>query len=325
MPHIKFYDGGFCSYCHLHEELDRQYPNKGEKGRSSFQNLIETIRSSGKGKPFDYVIGVSGGCDSTYLLHTLVKEGLRPLAVHFDNTWNSPIATQNIHKAVSKRGIKLSTYVVNSREYDDIYRAFMLSGVPDIEAPTDIGFISALYMAAERTGIKFVVEGHSFRTEGVSPLGYHYMDGKYIKTLHEKIGRYPQKTFPNMTLWRFLRWSGLRNFKRVRPLYYMDNNKDEAKKFLAKTYDWEWYGGHHLENRFTAFYHSYFMPTRFGVDNRVNGYAGHVRSGFMNRDEALEALTEAPYIEDDILQLVKKRLDFSDEKFEAVMNLPKKT
>lgn len=177
VPHIEFDDDGVCSYCKLHDALDRQYQNKGSEGALNIQALLDEIKQMGKGRKYDCVVGVSGGCDSSYLLHYLVKAGVRPYAVHFDNTWNSPIATQNIYRMVKQLGVELSTYVVNAKEYDDIYRSFLLAGVPDIEAPTDIGFISALYGAAEKIGAKYVVEGHSFRTEGVSPLGYLYMDG----------------------------------------------------------------------------------------------------------------------------------------------------
>ena len=325
IPNISFNDAGVCSYCELHDALERQYPNQGIEGAERLAGLIKAIKKSGRSKKYDCVVGVSGGCDSSYLLHVLVKDGIRPLAVHFDNTWNSPIATQNIYKVIRKLNVDLFTYVVDNKEYDDLYRAFMLSGVADIEAPTDIGFISTLYMAAEKHGIKYLIEGHSFRTEGVSPLGWLYMDGRYIEAVHERYGLRPLKTYPNMTLQRFLRWSALRGIKRVRPLYYVDYNKAAVREMLAKEYGWEWYGGHHLENRFTAFYHSYFMPRRFGIDQRANGYAALVRSGQMLRQKALAALEEPPHLDPEILSLVKKRLGFSDAEFDRVMTQPLKT
>ena len=126
----------------------------------------------------------------------MVELGLRPLAVHFDNTWNSPIATQNIYNVLEKLDVELFTIVVNNREYDDLYRAFMFSGVKDIEAPTDIGLAATLYRAAEKYDIQYIIEGHSFRTEGVAPLGWIYMDGRYIRPAH---GRTPvDETFPNL-------------------------------------------------------------------------------------------------------------------------------
>lgn len=325
IPNIEFDSNGECSYCKLFDDLDRQYPNLGAEGEAYYNQMLDKIRKSGKGKKFDCIVGVSGGCDSSYLIHKLVEAGIRPLAVHFDNTWNSPIATQNIHRVVEKLNVELFTLVVDNKEYDDIYRAFMLSGVADIEAPTDIGFITTLYLAAAKYNLKYIVEGHSFRTEGVSPLGWLYMDGKYIESVHKKYGSLPMKTFPNLTLSRFLRWSAFSGVTRLRPLYHLPYDKAETKKMLAKEYGWEWYGGHHLENRFTAFYHSYFMPKRFGIDQRKNGLAALTRTGQIDRDVALAELAEPPYLENDILNLVKKRLGFSDTEFDTVMSQPLKT
>jgi N-acetyl sugar amidotransferase len=321
IPGITFDDRGMCSYCRIHDEMDRQYPT-GPAGDAALAGLVDQMKAAGRGKPYDCVVGVSGGCDSSFLLHKMVEFGLRPLAVHFDNTWNSPIATQNIYNVLEKLGVDLHTHVVNNKEYDDLYRAFMLAGVRDIEAPTDIGLAATLYMAAEKYGTQYIVEGHSFRTEGISPLGWLYMDGRYIESVHARYGTQPLKTFPNLTLGRFLRWAAVRNIRRVRPLYWMDYRKEEAKRFLTSELDWSWYGGHHLENRFTNFYHTYFLYQRYGIDGRLLGYSALVRAGQMRREDAVALLSEPPTCDPEILALVKKRLGFSDDEFERVMTGP---
>lgn len=322
-PGIVFDEAGVCNYCAAHDDMDRQYPT-GPRGEAILQGIAREIRAAGRGKEFDCVVGVSGGCDSSYMLYRMVELGLRPLAVHFDNTWNSPVATQNIYNVLEALGVKLHTLVVNNREYDDLYRSFMLSGIKDIETPTDIGLTSTLYLAAEKHRVKYIIEGHSFRTEGIAPLGWIYMDGKLIESVHERFGTRPMKTFPNLTMTRFLRWAALRGTKRVRPLYYMDYDKDEAKRFLASELNWTWYGGHHLENRFTAFFHTYWMPMRFGIDPRLLGHAALVRSGQMDRADALAELAIPHEQDPEILGLVKKRLGFTDEEFDAVMRAPLK-
>lgn len=324
IPGISFDDTGMCSYCRLHDEMDQQYPT-GEAGRQQLERLAEEMAAAGKGKPYDCIVGVSGGCDSSYLVHELVQLGLRPLAVHFDNTWNSPIATSNIYTVLEELDVELETYVVDNKEYDDIYRSFMLAGVRDVEAPTDIGFMGVLYRAAEAHGIRHIVEGHSFRTEGISPLGWLYMDGGYVKSVHERFGTVPMKTYPNMAFGQFVKWAAFSGIRRIRPLYYLDYHKEPTKKFLSDTYGWQWYGGHHLENRFTAFYHSYLLPQRFGIDMRILGYSALVRSGQMTREEGEKLLAEPPRCEPDLIALVKKRLGFSDEEFERVMTAPEHT
>lgn len=321
IPGIEFGSNGQCSYCTLHDEMDLQYP-AGKGGESALQQMVSEMKEAGRDLEYDCVLGVSGGCDSSYLAHVIVERGLRPLAVHFDNTWASPIATNNIYNVLGSLDIPLETLVVDNQEYDDIYRAFIESGVRDIDAPTDIGFMSTLYRAAERHGIKYIVEGHSFRTEGISPLGWLYMDGKYIQDVHQRHGTLPMNTFPNMPFWKFVKWSAFSGIRRIRPLYWIDYNKEDAKSFLSEQYDWEWYGGHHLENRFTAFYHSYFLPQRFGIDQRINELSGRVRSRQLTREKAQAEYESGPAVDEDLLTMVKKRLGYSEERFAELMSAP---
>jgi hypothetical protein len=321
IPGIEFGSNGQCSYCRLHDEMDLQYP-VGKDGEVALQQMVAEMKEAGRDREFDCILGVSGGCDSSYLAHIITERGLRPLAVHFDNTWDSPIATKNIYNVLGSLNIPLETLVVDNHEYDDIYRAFIESGVRDIDAPTDIGFMSTLYMAAEQHGIKYIVEGHSFRTEGISPLGWLYMDGKYIQDVHRRHGTMPMKTYPNMPFWKFIKWSAFSGIRRLRPLYWIDYNKEAAKVLLSEQYDWEWYGGHHLENRFTAFYHSYFLPQRFGIDQRINELSGRVRSGQLTRAKAQAEYDNGPVVDTELLTMVKKRLGYSEERFEELMSAP---
>ncbi|MCX6165978.1 MAG: N-acetyl sugar amidotransferase [Ignavibacteriae bacterium] len=324
VPGISFDLEGICNYCRNIELMEKEYPND-ERGLEILNKIIEKIKKDGKNKKYDCMIGVSGGCDSSYMVYKMKELGLRPLAVHFDNTWNSTIATENIKNVLKNLNVDLFTIVVDNKEYDDIYMSFFKAGTRDIEAPTDIAYAATLRIAAEKYKVKYILEGHNFRTEGISPLGLHYMDGKYIEYVHKKFGSLPMKTYPNMKMMRFLKWMIFTNIQMIRPLYYFDYDKSEAMEFLTRELGWKWYGGHHLENRFTAFCHSYFFYRRFGVDSRIIGYSALIRSGQMTKEQALELLKEPPYLEDDIVNLVKKRLGFSDEEFENVMNLPKKT
>jgi N-acetyl sugar amidotransferase len=323
-PSIIFNSAGVCNYCEMHDRLQVEYPT-GPEGEKKLSTLAEQIRKDGKGKKYDCVVGVSGGCDSSYLLVKVKELGLRPLAAHFDNTWNSTIAVENIYNVLKKLNVDLYTHVVDNKEYDDIYRSFLKAGVPDIECPTDIGLAATLYQAAEKFGLKYIIEGHSFRTEGICPLGWLYMDGKYIKSVQKQYGTTRLRTYPNMPMTSFLKWIAIRQIKKIRPLYYIDYQKEEAKSLLSSEYGWKWYGGHHLENRFTAFYHSYFMPRRFGIDFRTLGFSALIRSGQMTREMGLSLMSQPPAYDPEIVELVKKRLGLSEVEFEKLMTLPRRT
>jgi N-acetyl sugar amidotransferase len=326
LPNIVFDHSGVCSYCKMIEALEAEYLTGTDQGIKKFDKILDQIKRDGVGKPYDCVIGVSGGTDSSWLVHHAVRTwGLRPLAVHYDNTWNSAIATINIHKVLNPLGVDLFTHVVDNVEIDDIHRAFFLAGVPELDGPTDIAAPQIMYSVCAKYGIRYVLEGHSFKTEGVSPLGNMYIDGGYVRSVHQRFGRIPMKHFPNMSFSAFMKWILLYRIKKIRPLWYVKYDKAEARDLLSKEYDWQYYGGHHLENRMSAFHHSYYNPTRFGLDQRNNSLSAAVRSGAMTRNDAIKEYAEPPFLEEELLNYFKKRMKLSDAEFNSAMSGPRRS
>ncbi|MFW5607386.1 MAG: N-acetyl sugar amidotransferase [Campylobacter hyointestinalis] len=319
VSYISFDENGVCNYCHQLEKLKNDYGTATTKGEKQFIKIIEQIKKDGKNKKYDCIIGVSGGTDSSYMLYLAKQWGLRPLAVHYDNTWNSAIATENIRKVLTALDIDLYTHVTDNKEADDIFRSFFYADVAEIEASTDLALAEVMYRAAWKYKVKYMLEGHSFMEEGITPVGRNYFDGKYIKSIHKMFGKLPMKSYPLMTITRFLFWSMFAKIQKIRPFWYIDYNKDDAKKFLEKEYDWKYYGGHHLENRMTAFYHSIYLPQKFNTDMRNNTLSALVRNGKMDRLEAWKAYNTPPHIEKDLLEYFKKRLELSDEEYEKIM------
>ncbi|EAY29764.1 N-acetyl sugar amidotransferase [Microscilla marina] len=324
-PKIEFDEQGVCNYCKMVDDLKEQYKTGTPEGEAALMKIIEDIKTAGKGKKYDCVIGVSGGTDSSFMVSKALEWGLRPLAVHYDNTWNTAIATENIRKVLGKLNVDLYTHVVDNKESDDIFNSFFKAGVPEIDGPTDIALAEVLYRAASKYKIKYILEGHSYITEGISPLGSFYADGKYIKSVHKKFGKIKMKTFPNMDFKSFMKWILVKRIKKIRPFWYIQYSKEDARAFLEKEFDWQYYGGHHLENRMTAFMHSYYLPTKFNNDQRNNSLSASVRAGLKTQEDALKEYAQPPYIEAELIDYFKKRLGYSDEEFEAVINGPKKS
>lgn len=322
---ITFDEYGVCNYCKQVDDLVEQYSTGMPKGMEMLNSIVEDIKKAGKGKRYDCMIGVSGGTDSSYMLYWAKEQGLRPLAVHYDNTWNSAIATENIRKVTTALDVDLYTLVVDNKESDDIFKSFFKASVAEIEASTDLALAETLYRAASKYGVKYVLEGHSFVTEGITPVGRNYFDGKYIKSIHKMYGNRKMKTYPLMTFSRFLYWTIFKRIKKIRPYWYIDYSKEEAKEFLKKEYGWEYYGGHHLENRMTAFYHSFYMPNKFNGDLRNNTLSAQVRMGKKSRDEAWKEYSSEPHLENDLLEYFKKRMELSDEEFNDIMARPPKS
>jgi hypothetical protein len=308
----------------MSDGLVAQYQTGTAEGEKELKKIIEQIKKAGRGKTYDCVVGVSGGTDSSYMLAKSIEWGLRPLAVHYDNTWNTAIATENIRKITAALNVDLDTYVVDNKEADDIFRSFFLSGVPELDCSTDIALAETLYRAAAKYGVSYILEGHSFTCEGISPMGNNYFDGMYIADIHRKYGRRKMKTFPNMTFASFMKWILLKRIKKIRPLWYLDYDKAKARKFLEERYGWQYYGGHHLENRLTAFLHTVYNPQKFGIDNRNWSLAAAARNNMLSREEAL-AIYSSPISQDrELVDYFKKRLELSEEAYEVVMKGEKK-
>lgn len=324
IPKITFNTEGVCNYCEQYDLMTKQYPT-GEAGNAIILQYVEQMKKDGKGKPYDVVIGVSGGCDSSYMLHVAKNVyGLRVLAAHFDNTYNSKIAVENIKVMLDKLNIDLFTYVVDNREFEKIQLSLLKASVPEFEAATDLALATTHYLAAEKYGIKHIWEGHSFRTEGISPPGWFYMDAKYIQSIHKIFGDGIIRSTPLLWLSKWIKWMVVNKIKKFRPLYYLDYDKEATKAFLSNTYGWQWYGGHHMENRTAYFINNYYLPVKFGIDLRWCEFSAHVRSGTMSRAEALEKIKEPKEFDPGLLVEIKTRLNLSERDWEAIMQAPPK-
>jgi len=267
------------------------------------------------------VLGVSGGRDSTYTLYNAVKLGLRPLAVHFDNGWNSDLAVQNIKNACIKLNVDLYTHVADWEEYKDLQRAFLTSSTPDAEVPTDWVIFSVLFREAAREGVKYIIHGHSFRTEGTTPLTWTYMDGKYVNYIHKKFGSVKIKSFPVMSMWDYLYYTFIRKIRQVRMLYYVPYNENEILEKLTKELGWQSYGGKHHESKYTGFFQSFILTRKFNIDKRKLHYSALLRNGQMTREEALAKVQKDPYDGGkETLDYCLKKLDYTHDEFEAIMN-----
>ncbi len=319
IPHITFNSEGICNYCEQYDLLDKTYPTD-EKGKEMLMSMVNQIKKDGQGKPYDLIIGVSGGCDSSYMLHLAVKVyGLRPLAVHFDNTYNTKIAVENIQRVLSKLNVDLHTHVVDNKEFSRISKSFFLASVPEIDTPTDLALAATLYQTAAKYGIKHIWEGHSFRTEGISPPGWFYMDAKYVQSIHKEFGDGKIKTLPQLKLWKWLKWMLVNGIKKHRPLYYLDYHKEQTKQFLKEEYDWQWYGGHHMENRTSYFTNNYYLPKKFKIDLRFCEYSALVRSKQITRETALDLISKPKEFDENILVEIKKRNQISDTEWDVIM------
>ncbi len=323
---IWFDEKGECKYCKINDEMEKDHPLGPESDRK-LKEIIEKIKKDGKGLQYDCIAGTSGGRDSTYTLLKAVELGLRPLAVHFDNGWNTEISVKNIKKTCEKLNIPLYTVVADWEEFKDLQVSFLKASTPDSDIPTDYAIYSVLFKVAAKEGVKYILNGHSFRTEGTSPISWTYMDGRYLKAVHRRFGKVRKiKSFPVLTLPRLLYYAFVKRIKDVRVLEYMDYNKKQVDKVLTEKLDWEYYGGHHHENVYTKFFQSYYLPKKFNIDKRKTELSALIRSGQITREEALREINSSHYQYDPtVVEYAINKLGLTKEEFDKIMNNPNKT
>ncbi len=236
-PGVVFDERGFCNHCRAAEITLRRPPSgasREEKARL-LEELVARLRSEGRGHRYDCVIGVSGGVDSTYVALLTKKLGLRALAVHLDNGWDSELAVANIENVLKRLDIDLETYVINWEEFKDLQLAFLKASTPDSEIPTDHAIVSVLYQVALREGIRTIVAGTNYATESIMPLAWSqgHTDWHYIRSLHRQFGRVPLRTYPHRTMWQDIYYRFVRRIRWVSILDYLVYVKQDAKDALS--------------------------------------------------------------------------------------------
>jgi N-acetyl sugar amidotransferase len=327
-PDIVFDENGVCNHCHTYDELVRANVFTGEEGKKRLGKIVAEIKETGKGKDYDCLIGVSGGVDSSFVAYKVKELGLRPLAVHLDNGWDSELAVKNIEQVLKKLNIDLYTHVLDWEEFKGLQLAFLKAGTPDSEIPADHAIVSLLYIVAEKKRIKYVLSGFNLRTETHIPLAWSqgHMDWKYIKSVYKKHGGNVLRTFPHLNLYHYKIYS--RKQKWIHILNYSDYVKNDAKNILKDDLCWKDYGGKHYESIYTRFYQGYILPKRFGYDKRKSHYSSLICSGEITRESALKELKNEIYpieMQMEDKRYVIKKLSLNEEEFEKIMASPKKS
>lgn len=326
-PDITFNHEGVCSHCMRYSIVSKSRLIPPQIREKELLKLVREIKTAGHGKPYDCIIGISGGVDSTYVAWLVKKYGLRPLAVHLDNGWNSELAVANIQKTLDKLGIDLHTHVIDWEQFRDLQVSFLKASTPDGEVPTDHAIFALLYETASQYGLKHVITGTNVVTEAVLPekWGYGYFDWRYVKDVHKRFGTSKLSTYPHFSLFKLAYYMFFKKIRMVSILNYIDYDKSEAMQLLQNELNWVYYGGKHYESIYTRFYQAFLLPRKFNIDKRKAHYSNLICSGQLSREEAIKMIKEPVYPEN-LLQedkdYVIKKLQLSEQEFEMIMSLP---
>ena len=328
-PKITFDENGVSNYHYQYFERLEKFFTGGEEGKKLLEETFERIKTEGKNAKYDCITGVSGGVDSTYVMHLCKKYGLRPLVVHLDNGWNSEIANQNINQIIDQTGFDLHTHVIDWEEFKDLQLSFLKASVVDLELTSDHAIFATIYNLAKKYNIKYLINGFNITTEGILPESWRWYkyDWLNIKSIHKQFGSVPLKTFPHISFFKKINFELIRKMETVMPLNMIDYNKEEAKELIKKEFGWRDYGGKHFESIITRFYQGYILPEKFGIDKRKAHLSTLICSGQMTREEALNEL-QTPIYDERMLkedrEFVLKKFGLSEEEFQQIMDLPVK-
>lgn len=323
---IIFDENGICNHCKGHDlrVLGSSFSQPDAAAR--LERLVQRIKADRRGE-YDSIVGLSGGVDSSYVAYQAVKLGLRPLAVHFDNGWNSELAVKNIENIVKRLNLDLYTFVIDWEEFRDIQRSFFKAHVVDIEMVTDHAIFAALYAIARKFNIRTILSGTNAATESVMPRTWQHLkfDLLNLKSIHKRFRKIPIKNYPTISIWKmgFYNYSGL--VKSVSVLNHIAYRKADAMRVLQDELGWQYYGGKHYESTFTKFYQAHILPAKFQIDKRRAHFSDLIMNGEMTREEALAELSIPLYDPRDLefdSDYVCKKLGFGHNEFGDYMASP---
>ncbi|MDR7295808.1 N-acetyl sugar amidotransferase [Pelomonas aquatica] len=299
VPNIRFDAQGICNYCT--DFLDRcahVLDDSSEIKAKKLKALVDEVKHGGQGKRYDCIVGVSGGVDSSWVLVRAVELGLRPLAVHMDNGWNSELAQNNIANLVQKLGVDLYTHVIDWPEYKALMQAFFDADVLDVELLYDNAALAVNYRQGAKFGVRHILAGTNSATEGMTmPQGWNWnkFDKKNIQAIGKRFTNTTLRTFPSIGTFDFFKLRFVNGVRWTSVLDLMPYNKAAVLKELTDKYGYKPYPYKHYESIFTRFYQGYLLPTKFGVDKRKLHLGTLVASGQMDRADALKDLDKLPY------------------------------
>jgi N-acetyl sugar amidotransferase len=326
-PEISFDAAGVCSNCRSYDATAKLLVPPPDEAENQLREQIAVIKAAGKNRPYDCLIGLSGGVDSSYLAWVAKQRGLRPLAVHFDNGWNSELAVSNIEGIVSRLGFDLTTYVINWTEFKDLQLAYLKASVVDIEAVTDHAIIATMWRLAAQHRIKYILSGTNIVTEAVLPRSWVHNknDDVNIRAIHAAFGTVPLKTFPFFG-WRQKNWFQYGNrIKSFSPLNLVPYLKDDAKRVITDELGWRDYGGKHYESVWTRFYQGHILVKKFGIEKRKAHLSNLICSRQITREEALGEMQKPGYdpaLEKQDMEFVLNKLGLDRAQWAELMARP---
>lgn len=317
-----------CNYCIEFESRKKNYIFTDDEQNKNLNQIIKKLRDQKlkNNTEYDAILGLSGGVDSSYSAYLAKKMGLNLFLIHFDNSWNSEIAIQNINKIIKFTGYDYDTLVVDWDEFKDLQKSFLKAGVIDIEMLTDHAIFSTLVKKSIENRIGYILSGSNYVTEHGLPDEWIWFksDSDNIIDIHKKFGSIKLKTYPVVSFFETVSvMLGFGKLKIINILDKVNYKRLKAIEILEKEMGWKQYGDKHHESQFTKFYQGYILPKKFKVDKRVSHLSCLIRNKEITKEEALIQINKPVFLDNE-LRVIKnyicKKFDFGEDEFEKILN-----
>lgn len=326
--YIHFDEEQHCNYCtEALEKLNKYYfPHQHDD--SALKVLMAQVKEAGKGSKYDCMMGISGGLDSSYVAYLgTMKFGLRVLAFHVDDGYDTEVSKRNIQRLAKLPNLEMKIISPDAKQFNEITRAFILAGVPNVAMPQDNILFAELYKAAKKYGIKSFLTGANYALEAILQQGNTHTndDVTNIKDIFKKYGRGKIDKLHFISAFEKDLYHHFVGFQNLRILDLIDYNREHAINELHDAIGFEYYGSKHLENDLTKFIQLYWFPKKFGVDKRRSHLSSMIASGQMTREEALTEIQKPAYDEAEMektIDMILKNLDLTRDEFNEIMASP---
>ncbi len=344
MPYIHFDAKGVCNYCHNYK------PRNKPKPKEELFKLVEPYRGKGA---LDCIVPFSGGRDSCYGLHLIIKElEMKPITYTYDWGMVTDLGRRNISQMCGDLGVENIIVAANiSEKRKNIamnLKAWLKSphlGMMAMLTAGDKHFFRYVEAIKKQTGI-------NLNLWGVNPLEVTHFKAGFLGIPpdfeEEKVYshgvmkqlRYHTKRFKamcespryfNSSLWDTLSGEYYRSFTEKKDYYHIFDywSWDEAivNDTLIGQYDWEtaidtsttWRIGDG-----TAGFYNYVYYTVAGFTEHDTFRSNQIREGQLTRDEALLLIADEnkPRYQNIRWYLDTLGMDF-DDVINTVNNIPK--
>jgi len=165
LAELELDDKGICNHCRKYEQDFAQWDEIKERKKSEFEAILAKAKKLKR--PYDCVIPLSGGKDSSYALYLACKVyKLRALAVTLDNGYLSRLAKENIRNALANCDADHFFYHLNRHNSSVLFREFTVR-TGDFCNACMRGINYAIEVAVRTFDIPLVIKGSGRRVQYV--------------------------------------------------------------------------------------------------------------------------------------------------------------